>query len=84
MDLKQSRLGKLINGDVGIFMLAVVFIGVMHSIAFEDRMVSDSLLSRCRRIGLCAGASSRHRIGLGNRLHRRSDDVRTNLLRGAT
>ena len=37
MDSQQSRFKKLFNADVGIFTLAVVFIGAMHSIAFEDR-----------------------------------------------
>ncbi len=64
MDLKQSKLGKLINGDVGIFTLAVVFIGVMHSIAFEDRMVL--ILYYLATVGSAYALVRRRAIGLAS------------------
>jgi signal transduction histidine kinase len=64
MDLKQSKLGKLMNGDVGIFTLAVAFIGVMHSIAFEDRMVL--ILYYLATVGSAYALVRRRAIGLAS------------------
>ncbi len=64
MDLKQSKPGKLMNGDVGIFSLAVVFIGVMHSIAFEDRLVL--ILYYLATVGSAYALVRRRAIGLAS------------------
>ena len=64
MDSKQSRFSKFISADVGIFALAVVFVGAMHSIAFEDRMVL--ILYYLATVGSAYALVRRRAIGLAS------------------
>lgn len=64
MDEKQSKLSRVLNADVGIFLLAVLFIGVMHSIAFEDRLVL--ILYYLAAVGSAYALVRRRAIGLAS------------------
>ena len=84
MQSKAFSAKRIFNADVGIFLLAIVFIGVMHTVAFEDRMVLIPVLSGCCWIGLCSGETSRHRPGIRRGLRCCRNHVRTALLRSTT
>ena len=64
MDSKQSKFSRFMNADVGIFTLAVVFIGAMHSIAFEDRLVL--ILYYLASVGSAYALVRRRAIGLAS------------------
>jgi signal transduction histidine kinase len=62
MDSKPLQIRKWLNADIAIFVLALVFIGVMHSIAFEDRMVL--ILYYLASVGSAYALVRREAIGL--------------------
>lgn len=64
MDSKQTTAGKFFSADVGIFALAILFIGAMHSIAFEDRMVL--ILYYLATVGSAYALVRRRAIGLAS------------------
>ncbi|KAA1258716.1 Alkaline phosphatase synthesis sensor protein PhoR [Rubripirellula obstinata] len=55
---------RVFNADVGIFTLAIVFIGLMHTIAFEDRMVL--ILYYLAAVGSAYALVKRRAIGLAS------------------
>ncbi|TWT50719.1 Alkaline phosphatase synthesis sensor protein PhoR [Rubripirellula amarantea] len=64
MEIKPTLAKKVLNTDVGIFCLAIVFIGVMHAIAFEDRMVL--ILYYLAAVGSAYALVKRRAIGLAS------------------
>ena len=64
METKPSFAKRFLNADVGIFALAIVFIGVMHTIAFEDRMVL--ILYYLAAVGSAYALVKRRAIGLAS------------------
>ena len=64
MDSNQSRFSKFINTDIAIFTAAVVFVGAVHSIAFEDRMVL--ILYYLIAVGTAFALVRRRAIGLAS------------------
>lgn len=64
MDSKQSTFSRFFNADVAIFALAILFIGAMHAIAFEDRMVL--ILYYLAAVGAAYALVRRRAIGLAS------------------
>ena len=64
MESNKALLRKLFSADVGIFTLAIVFIGVMHAIAFEDRLVL--ILYYLSAVGSAYALVKRRAIGLAS------------------
>ena len=62
--MKKLNLKKHLNADVGIFVLAIAFIGVMHTIAFEDRLVL--ILYYLAAVGSAYALVKRRAIGLAS------------------
>lgn len=64
MQSKAVLAKRIFNTDVGIFVLAIVFIGLMHTIAFEDRMVL--ILYYLAAVGSAYALVKRRAIGLAS------------------
>ena len=64
MESKQSKWSQLPRGELAIFVLAVVFLAIMHSFAFEERFIL--ILYYLAAVGSAYALVKRHAIGLAS------------------
>ena len=64
MNSLRTKLSRFISVDIGIFLMAMIFIASMHSFAFEDRLVL--ILYYLAAVGSAFALVQRRAIGLAS------------------